>query len=220
MSEPQYQDAIKNIQKVGVEKLGYMSSWSWHDDPRRLAFVLSRYKFVAKMLEGANSVLEVGCGDGFASRVVRQTVGSLTGIDFDPAFIKNARENVSKKWPIVFEEHDILAKPYAKKFDGIYCLDVMEHILPEKENLFIEHLLCSLKETGALIVGMPSIQSQVYGNEQSKAGHVNCKDHAVLKNTFKKYFHQVFLFSMNDEVIHTGFGPMAHYLIVICCLPK
>ena len=30
-----------------------------------------------------------------------------------------------------------------------------------------------------------------------------------------KYFENSFLFSMNDEVVHTGFGPMAHYLIIL-----
>ncbi len=147
-------------------------------------------------------------------------MGHLTALDFDPAFIQNAQENMSERWPIEFKQHDILTSPYAKKFDGVYCLDVMEHISPKKENVFIEHLLSSLKETGVLLVGMPSIQSQAHGNEQSRLGHVNCKDHAELKNIFKQYFHQVFLFSMNDEVVHTGFGPMAHYLIVMCCLIK
>lgn len=26
------------------------------------------------------------------------------------------------------------------------------------------------------------------------------------------YFHHVFMVSMNDEVVHTGFGAMAHYI--------
>jgi hypothetical protein len=28
------------------------------------------------------------------------------------------------------------------------------------------------------------------------------------------------LFSMNDETVHTGFYPMAHYLIALCCGKK
>jgi hypothetical protein len=28
------------------------------------------------------------------------------------------------------------------------------------------------------------------------------------------------MFSMNDEVVHTGFGPMAHYLIALCAGPR
>jgi len=27
-----------------------------------------------------------------------------------------------------------------------------------------------------------------------------------------KYFENSFIFSMNDEVVHTGYEPMAHYL--------
>ena len=35
------------------------------------------------------------------------------------------------------------------------------------------------------------------------------------KRFMQRYFHNVFLFSMNDEVVHTGFYPMAHYLIAL-----
>ncbi len=47
-----------------TEKLewGPWISKSMMVDPKHLAFVLSRYKFVAKMLEGRSSVLEVGGG--------------------------------------------------------------------------------------------------------------------------------------------------------------
>src|SRR5262249_47894355 len=36
----------------------------------------------------------------------------------------------------------------------------------------------------------------------------------------EKYFAHVFIFSMNDEVVHTGFSPMAHYLFALCSVPK
>ena len=34
------------------------------------------------------------------------------------------------------------------------------------------------------------------------------------------YLFYVFIFSMNDEVVHTGFTKMAHYLLGLCCSPK
>jgi hypothetical protein len=37
-----------------------------------------------------------------------------------------------------------------------------------------------------------------------------------LKKTMQRHFHNVFMFSMNDEVVHTGFHPMAHYLFAVC----
>ena len=37
-----------------------------------MAFVLSRYKFLAKMLNDKTNVLEVGCGDGFGAPIIAQ----------------------------------------------------------------------------------------------------------------------------------------------------
>jgi hypothetical protein len=71
-----------------------------------------------------------------------------------------------------------------------------------------------------VIVGMPSLESQAHASPQSKAGHVNCKSGKALKSVLEKHFHNVFLFSMNDEVVHTGFAPMAHYLFGLCCEAK
>jgi hypothetical protein len=67
---------------------------------------------------------------------------------------------------------------------------------------------------------MPSIQSQPYASPLSKAGHVNCKDAPDFRALLSNFFHHVFIFSMNDEVVHTGFYPMANYLIAVCCEQK
>ena len=103
---------------------------------------------------------------------------------------------------------------------GIYALDVLEHIPREKEDLFIRNALASLKDDGALIFGMPSLESQTYASPPSKAGHVNCKSAADFQQLMKKYFSQVFIFSMNDEVLHTGFYAMSHYVFTLCCGKK
>ena len=67
-----------------------MSGWVWIDDPKRLAFTLARYKFVSKMFAGLDRVLEVGCADGFGSRIVAQAVGKLTAVDFDAKLLESA----------------------------------------------------------------------------------------------------------------------------------
>jgi hypothetical protein len=78
----------------------------------------------------------------------------------------------------------------------------------------------SLNPHGVCILGSPSLESQLYASEGSKAGHVNCKTGADLKAFMQRFFHNVFLFSMNDEVVHTGFEKMAHYLFVLGCARK
>ncbi len=218
--EPQYQCCLDLQEREGLATFGLMSNFTWHDDPKRLAFVLSRYKFVAKMLSGRPRVLEVGCADAFGTRIVAQEVGSVTAIDFDRVLIDDARRRMDPHWPFDCVVHDILARPMAARFDGAYALDVLEHIPAREERRFIRHIAASLTDSGALIIGTPSLQSQAYASPASKEGHVNCKDHRALRALMGRFFDNVFIFSMNDEVVHTGFYPMANYLFALCCGKK
>jgi 2-polyprenyl-3-methyl-5-hydroxy-6-metoxy-1,4-benzoquinol methylase len=216
--EKQYSELLDVKDKIGLATLGVMTNQVWHDDPRRLAFVLARYKFVSKMLSGRKKVAELGCGDAFGSRIVLQEVKELHVYDFDPLFIEDVNHRSSERWPLSAHVHDILDGPLKEgPFDAIYSLDVMEHIHESKEQIYLDNLKKSLAEHGALIVGMPSLESQEHASPQSKVGHINCKSGKALKAVMEKNFHSVFLFSMNDEVVHTGFAPMAHYLIALCC---
>jgi len=218
--EPQYERCLEVSEQAGRTTLGLMSNQVWHDDPRRLAFVLARYKFVSKMLSGMNRVLEVGCADAFATRIVAQEVGSVTAVDFDPVFIDDVKARKDPRWPIDARVHDMLSGPVDATFDAAYAIDVLEHIAAETEDTFLRNVVSSLTESGVLLVGLPSIHSQAYASPPSRAGHVNCKDAPGLRDTMSRHFRNVFIFSMNDEVVHTGFYPMAHYLFALGCLPK
>lgn len=215
--EPQYKNCIEYAEERGLEKMGLMASQAWYDDPKRLTFTLSRYKFVAKMLTGKAHALEIGCADAFGSRIVRQEVAALTATDFDPIFVEDAKSRNTERWHIEFENHDMVAAPMRSEFSAAYALDVLEHITPENEDIFIQNILSSVEDNGVVILGMPSLESQEYASETSKAGHVNCKSMPDFKDKMDQYFHNVFLFSMNDEVVHTGYHKMAQYLIAVCC---
>ena len=214
--ERQYQGHIALRDEKGLNQLGVRANAVWNDDPKRFGIVLARYKFVAKMLSGKARVLEVGCGDAWASRVVRQEVGALVGIDFDAVFIEDARQCMQDPWKFEVRVHDMLDGPVAGGFDAAYSLDVLEHIQPSEEDRFIRNIVDSVSAPGVVIVGMPSIESQPYASPVSKQGHVNCKTGADLKAVMLRHFHDVFVFSMNDEVVHTGFYKMAHYLLALC----
>lgn len=218
--EKQYQIMLQYRAERGLESLGLMTSQAWHDDPKRLTFTLSRYKFVAKMFSGRARVLEVGCADAFATRIVVQEVGHLTAVDFDPLFVEDTNARMSDRWRFDCRIHDMLAGPVGGTFDGIYALDVLEHILPEHEDAFLRNMVASLDADGAMILGMPSLESQDYASPMSKEGHVNCKTMPDFKATMAKHFRNVFMFSMNDEVVHTGYHKMAHYLFALGCGPR
>jgi SAM-dependent methyltransferase len=214
--EVQYNRCIELKNTIGLTSLGLMTNQVWYDDPRRLTFLLARYKFVAKMLSGRYDVGEVGCGDAFGTRVVLQEVPDVTVYDFDPVFIEDIRARQDERWPLKAEVHDIVEAPLPRQHEGLFSLDVLEHIAVEDEHAYLANLRGSLTPDGVLIIGTPSVESQNYASPLSKAGHVNCKSGQELKVLLDRYFTRVFLFSMNDEVVHTGFYPMAHYLFAIC----
>ncbi|GIL00714.1 MAG: hypothetical protein BroJett030_06130 [Alphaproteobacteria bacterium] len=218
--EPQYGLVFDVKEKHGVARLGLMVNESWNQDPKRTVFTLARYKFVAKMLGGRQHVLEIGCADAFGTRIVQQAVGQVTAVDFDPVFINDVSERANPHWPLNAFVHDMLAGPVPGTFDAIYALDVLEHIAPDQEHLFLENAMASLAAHGVVIIGLPSLESQAYASPQSKAGHVNCKSGETLKALMEEFFHSVFVFSMNDEMVHTGYYPMAQYLLALACHRK
>lgn len=183
------------------QTLGEMTGYRWATDPKGLCFTLARYKFVAKMLEGRGKVLEVGCGDGWPSKIVQQCVGMLVCTDVRPADVPH------------FRQHDMLSGPMSEQFDAAYALDVLEHVQPEAEGRFLANIAASVTDYAPVIIGMPSLESQQYASRLSKIGHVNCKTQAELKKTMARHFRTVLMFGMNDEVLHTGYGPMCHYIL-------
>ncbi|MEQ9518374.1 MAG: class I SAM-dependent methyltransferase [Parvibaculum sp.] len=218
--EPQYKLLMDVKEKHGIASFGLMANESWACDPKRTLFTLARYKFVGKMLAGKASVLEVGCADAFGTRIVQQHVGSVVATDIDPIFIEDAENRMDPSWPLELRVHDMIAGPIEGPFNAAYSLDVLEHIRAEDERAFLGNVASSLTPTGVAIVGMPSLESQAYASPQSKEGHVNCKSGEDFKMLMEEFFENCFLFSMNDEVIHTGFSKMAHYVLVLGCMPK
>jgi len=195
-------------------EVGGMSVYEWRRDPKRIGFILARYKFVSKMLAGKKAVLEVGCADGFGARLVRQTVGRLTAIDIDPLSISEAIEgNKDFPLPIEFLPADFMSYSFGDMVDATYCLDVIEHIPPARTAVFLSRLSASAP---VCIIGTPSLESQQYASALSKIGHVNCMSGEELQKLCGSYWPHVFMFGMNDEVLHTGFMPMSHYLFALC----
>ena len=214
--DPVNQHGYDVQRQVGATRLGVLKNWEWHDDPRRFLFSMARYKFVSKMFAGRSNVLELGCGDGFNAPIVLQTVKKLTLADFDPVFIQDARDRMKAPWIYEAKVLDLLQDPIEGCYDAIYSLDVLEHIPGEREREVLTKICGALDPNGAVIIGMPSLESQEYASPPSRAGHINCKTMPDLNALLGDFFHNVFMFSMNDEVVHTGYHKMAHYLFGLC----
>lgn len=197
-------------------QIGPRTSHSIRTDAKHLLFTLSRYKFCAKMLEGKQHVLEVGCGDAIGAPIMLQSVGSLYAVDIEPLVIEQNKARSEFGSRLDFVCCDFTQEHPETVFDAAYCLDVIEHIEPEKESLFLENLSACIASDGVCIIGTPNIAASVHASPISQRGHVNLKSGKTLKESLTPYFQNVFLFSMNDEVVHTGYTPMAHFLLALC----
>lgn len=211
-NEPQQQASTAMSEQLGPVSLGPVASRLWRTNPRQLLIQLARYKFCAKMLAGKSSVLEVGCGDGFGSALVLQTVQSLHIVDFDPLLVEDAKRLYVEKTGISFEVQDYTQGYVNTQFDAAFSVDTIEHIPQESEKAFIANISKSLKPPGVCIIGTPNLSASQHGSARSRQAHINLKDDATLRELLGRHFHEVFIFSMNDEVVHTGYFPMAHYL--------
>lgn len=206
---------LDDDRKHGPVTLGMGSSYTWRKDPKHMLFTLSRYKFCAKMLSGKGSVFEAGCGDGIGVPILLQELDSYLGVDLEQVLIDDCRKQFPHNPYAKFECMDLTKESAGTTFDACVSLDVIEHIDPKDDMEFMESIHKHLKSNGVCILGTPNVTSDQYASEASKAGHINLKSCEELKKLMHVFFENVFMFSMNDEVVHTGFAPMAHYLFAI-----
>ena len=194
-------------------RLGQHWSFNIYNDPKRLAFVLSRYKFAARLATKGKRVLELGCSEGLGGRLLAEFAASYTGVDLDPEAVATARRNLPDP-RYTFRDGDFLGGRYGT-FDTVVSIDVVEHIAPAREREFFDTCWANLDADGVCVVGTPNLTSAAYASAASQLGHVNLFDGPRLKAMLARYFHNVFLFGLNDEVVHTGYTPMAHFLMAV-----
>ncbi len=209
-------DVIKSPKRI---TLGPYASYWYQKTPRRFLNSMAYYKFATKMIGKEKRVLDIGCNEGLGTYVVAKECGFAKGIDFDKAAIATAKNNFPEDI-IEFDSKDILETPATTQWDAVINFDVIEHILPENTDPFLYSITSHIKDEGLAIIGTPSLISQTFASEISKQGHINIFSPERLEETMKTYFTHVFMFAANDELIHTGFFPLAHYLIAVGCQKK
>lgn len=192
----------------------HLAHW-YYESPRRLLHSMAYYKFASKLIGPRKRVLDVGCGEGIGTWLLAVENGTALGVDLDANAIACAQRNFPDP-RIRFARADFLTMP-ADQWDAVVNFDLVEHILPANLGPFWRKLADHLAHDGIAVIGTPNITSDQYAGPVARAGHVNLYSGQRLEAELREYFHHVFLFAANDEVVHTGFLPMAHYLIAVCC---
>lgn len=212
LTQQQAYRAGTDHQFIDSVPLGPWTSYSLLNDPKHMGFVLARYKFCAKMLEGKDLVLEIGCGDGFGTPVIAQAVKRVIAIEPEARHIKGNRRRLAKIKNVEFRAMSICDTAPPEKFDGCFSIDVIEHLDKPLNKKFMENQTACLKPDGICIIGTPNITANKYASVRSRVQHINLQSQKTLRAMMEKYFRNVFMFGMNDEVLHTGYPAMCHYI--------
>lgn len=96
-------------------------------------------------LKAGQKVLDVGCGEGRILQDIKVRI-DYTGIDFSDKLISIARERYGKRRECKFLLGDILEEKSwrkigkeknSKRFEAIFCVAVIHHLLTKKEQLMV-----------------------------------------------------------------------------------
>lgn len=214
-------DQIRKLIEGQNVELGPYFGHQIRNSPRHLLFTLSRYKFAARMLPQNEKirVLEIGCSEGVGTMMLGENGHNITAIDADDIAVSHARKVFADKAHLTFKSGNFIGQKLGT-FDAAVSLDVIEHIDQKEEDAFIETIKANLTPEGMCIIGTPNDAATQYASKASQIGHINMFMADRLTALLKKHFVHVFPFGMNDEMVHTGFYPMCHYLMAIACIPR
>jgi SAM-dependent methyltransferase len=100
-------------------------------NPVQRWLLLRFYRHIVGLVErtGARSILDVGCGEGFTMRELRESGLGVTtvGVDYSPAALAWSQANSVARSPLhVADVHHL---PFSdNSFDLVLCLEVLEHV--------------------------------------------------------------------------------------------
>jgi len=186
-------------------------------DPLMCAIKLARYKFVAKILAKDDIVLDLGCGNGYGSYFFAKFAKEVIGIDLYADIPSVAKQMIGDN--LSFIQGDILSPPSLimdKQFSAVTMVDVIEHFYKEDGEAIIQRYINLLSDNGVMIIGTPSKYTQAFRSTWSKDTHFHEYEPDELDEICQKYFSRTIMFSMNDEIVHTGFNKLAWFIFLLC----
>lgn len=116
-----------------------------------------RFNEVAKLIEPAKNVLDVGCADGTFTKVIFQKTkaGRLIGIDILKTSIDYVKRRFARNKSMKFKVADAHKLPFNNgEFDAVFCLEALEHVVDPLKVL--QEIYRVLKKGGYAIVLVPS----------------------------------------------------------------
>ncbi len=148
------------------------------------------YDWCRRFLSKNSCCLDVGCGEGYGSKMLSPFVSKIIGIDINKKIIKRAYEKYGSK-KCVFKSYNGKRLPFLKEtFDVVISFQVIEHIIDDIA--FISEIYRVLKQKGIFILTTPNKLIRLPGKIKPwNIFHVREYNYEDLNKIFKPVFREV-----------------------------
>jgi ubiquinone/menaquinone biosynthesis C-methylase UbiE len=112
------------------------------------------YEFALTKLSSEDNLLEVGCGEGYGTKMISSNVKKIVGLDVDSDLIVYASEKYSSE-NCIYQYYDGKKIPFDNNtFDAAISFQVIEHI--DDDRNYISEINRVLKPPGIFILTTPN----------------------------------------------------------------
>lgn len=178
---------------------------------------LLKYKFIGRLLNENDVVLEVACGIGYNAKHLAGIVRHVTAIDSDEKTIQENRERYVAD-NLDFRVMDALNLEFPHDiFDAVVCVDLLEHLNKKDGLKLLKELTRVLVPQGTLFLTTPRRIPKSKRSKNRLDSHIHEYSFKELKNVLERFFHRVMIFTRSDEIIYTGHPDLAWAFLAVCC---
>jgi uncharacterized protein len=130
----------------------YWVTFGFYENETHLAYLP---KFLERVDPGG-TILSAGCGAGRYDGYLLEAGYSVLGIDQSAGMLKQAREHFPlERFPLLrYEKMSFQEIDFHEAFEGLICMDAMEHVCPEDYPGVLRKFQEALKEGGMLYFTM------------------------------------------------------------------
>jgi hypothetical protein len=176
-----------------------------------LLSVLARYKFAARLLDGRDSVCQIGFAESLGPELVAAAVKSLV-IFAEKSELKPASfRNYPADSTIKMQAHEIGRERLPHSYNALYSFEALERVAPEHEDDVLRHMRESLSGASDIaIIGCPGRTAP-----RNNAVNTHQRSGLQLQILVSRHFGTVLMFSMVDSDIQAGLLHGADYFIAV-----
>ncbi|MBI2868992.1 MAG: class I SAM-dependent methyltransferase [Chloroflexi bacterium] len=138
---------LNNVCYRQISGLSIVAEGGTHPKHRLMDY----HRFFVENIKPGDSVLDIGCGNGFLTYDIAAKAGTVTALDHSPASIAAARQDFRRE-NITYVLADAAAWQPAIKYDVVVLSNVLEHIVDRHD------FLARLKGmAGRLLLRVPAL---------------------------------------------------------------